>query len=204
MATIPVLYSFLHSSCSRRVRYALAIKGIEYEQKTLNLNKNQHHNEDYRQLNAQGFVPVLEVNGHVISQSLSIIEYLDEVYPEKPLLPKDCPIKRADVRSLSSMIAADIQPVQNLSVLRKVAEFTDELAWGKWVVEKGFKTLEKSLESTHGRYCFGDDVTMVDLCLVPQVYNAKRFKVDLDQFPIINKLFHELLKVPAFAAEHSK
>ena len=108
------------------------------------------------------------IDGHSMSQSVSIMEYLDEVHPECPLLPRDCPKKRADVRRLTLLIAADIQPVQNLRVLKKVGA-EGKMEWGHWVIENGFKALERSLETTAGKYCYGDEITMVDLCLVPQV-----------------------------------
>lgn len=204
MSDKPVLYSYFRSSCSWRVRIALAMKGIDYEYKAVNLLKNEQSDEDYKkQCNPQGSVPSFEINGHKMSQSLSILEYLDEVYPDNPLLPKDCPMKRADVRRLSLLIAADIQPVQNLRVLKKVVELnSDKMEWGKWAIDCGFVALERSLESTHGKYCYGDQVTMVDLCLVPQVYNANRFKVDMSKFPIITKIHEELVKLPAFEAAH--
>jgi len=202
MSSKPVLYSYFRSSCSWRVRIALAMKGIDYEYKAVNLLKNEQSEDAYKQYNPQGCVPSLDINGHMMSQSLSIIEYLDEVYPDTPLLPRDSPIKRADVRRLSLLIAADIQPVQNLRVLKKAAPVTDKMEWGHWAIENGFKALERSLDPTHGKYCYGDEVTVVDLCLVPQVFNANRFKVDMSQFPIINKIHEELVKLPAFQAAH--
>jgi len=201
MADPVVLYSYFRSSCSWRVRIALYLKGIDFQYKAINLLNNEQSSDDYKLENPQGCVPTLVVNGHSMSQSVSIIEYLDEVYPDCPLLPRDCPIKRADVRRLSLLIAADIQPVQNLRVLKKVGA-ENKMEWGHWAIENGFKALERSLEKTAGKYCYGDELTMVDLCLVPQVYNANRFKVDMSQFPTINKVHEELIKLDAFKSAH--
>merc|ERR1712183_160393 len=197
----PVLYSYFRSSCSWRVRIALNLKAIEYEYKPVNLLNNEHSSDDYKVENPQGCVPTLVVDGHSMSQSISIIEYLDEVYPECPLLPRDDPMKRADVRRLSLLIAADIQPVQNLRVLKKVGA-DKKMEWGHWAIETGFKALERSLEKTAGKYSYGDELSMVDLCLVPQVYNANRFKVDMTQFPTISKVHEELINLDAFKAAH--
>ena len=125
------------------------------------------------------------MGGQSMSQSISIIEYLDEVYTDCPLLPRDCPKKRADVRRLTLLIAADIQPLQKKPVLKKIGS-ERKIKWGLWVIENGFKALEQSLEKTSGKYSYGDELTMVDLCLVPQVYNAKhRLEMDISQFPTI-------------------
>jgi len=198
----PILYSYFRSSCSWRVRIALALKGIEYEYKPINLLKSEQQSDEYKAENPQGCVPAFVVDGHVMSQSVSIMEYLDEAYPATvALLPKGDAMKRAEVRRLSLIIAADIQPIQNLRVLKYVgAEM--KMDFGKWVIESGFKVFEKNLENTAGKYCYGDEVTMADLCLVPQVYNANRFKVDMLQFPHINRVHEELMKIEAFQAAH--
>lgn len=197
----PVLYSYFRSSCSWRVRIALALKGIEYEYKAVNLLKGEQKGEAYKQVNPQGGVPALVVNDHCLSQSISIIEYLDEVYPDPPLLPENDPIKRADVRRLSLLIAADIQPIQNLKVLKFVGD-ERKMEFGHWVIDTGFQALEKSLVETAGKYCYGDELTMVDICLVPQVFNANRFKVDMSQYPTISRIHDELVKLDAFKAAH--
>nr|XP_012557917.2 maleylacetoacetate isomerase isoform X1 [Hydra vulgaris] len=199
---IPVLYSYFRSSCSWRVRIALALKGVEYEYKAINLLKGEQKSDDYRSINSQGFVPLLVIDGQKLCQSLAIMEYLDEVYPEiHPLLPCKDPVKRSEVRAMALLIAADIQPVQNLSVLNFVGD-EKKMDLAHWVIEKGFKDLEKLLEKHSGKYCYGDEITMVDLCLVPQVYNATRFKVDMSQFPIISRVNEELSQHPAFKVAH--
>ncbi|XP_066934808.1 maleylacetoacetate isomerase-like [Clytia hemisphaerica] len=193
-----LLYSYFRSSCSWRVRIALALKNIKYEYKPINLLKSEQQSDEYKLINPSGSVPCLVTKGHTLTQSQAIMEYLDEVYPDgHALLPKDDPIKRATVRKLSNVIAADIQPVQNLRILKKVGSET-KMEWGHWAIHCGFVVLEKMLAETAGKYCFGDEITMVDCCLAPQVYNANRFKVDMSEFPIISRVNEELMKHDAF------
>ena len=162
---------------------------------------------EYTAVNPSQEVPTLEIDGLVLRQSLAIIEYLDETRPGPvALLPKGA-AERAQVRELCAVIASGIQPVQNLRVLRKVMGFFEgdekaakKVEWGQWVISKGFTALEKLLEATAGKYCFGDDITLADLCLVPQIYNAGRFKVDMGPFPIIDRVGKELNQHPAFIA----
>lgn len=144
-------------------------------------------------------VPTLDIDGHSLAQSMAIINYLDETRSEvSPLFPKDA-YGRAMVRQMCDIIACDIQPVQNLRVLLKhVAAGGDKMEWGKWAIENGFKGLEATLAKTAGKYCYGDDVTAADLCLVPQVYNANRFKVDMSQFPTIAAIEKNLAELEAF------
>lgn len=194
---LPVLFSYFRSSCSWRVRIALALKNIKYEYKPINLLKSEQKSDEYKLINPAGGVPCLVINGHSLSQSVSIMEYLDEVYPDHPILPKDDPLARATVRRLSGIIASDIQPVQNVKVL-KYAGDDRKMEWGHWAIDSGFVVLEKMLSETSGKYCFGDQITMADCCLVPQVYNANRFKVDMNKFPIISRIHEELLKHEAF------
>jgi len=197
----PILYSYFRSSCSWRIRAALAIKGVEYEYKNVNLLKGEQKGDEYKALNPQGIVPSMIVDGHLFTQSISIMEYLDEVYPDPPLLPKDDPIKRADVRSLSLIIAADTQPVQNLKVLKYVGD-DRKMEFGLWAIESGLAAFEKCIKNTAGKYCYGDELTMADVCLVPQVYNANRFKVDMSKFPVITRVHEELVKLEVFKVSH--
>lgn len=198
----PVLYSYFRSSCAYRVRIALALKNIDYEYKTVNLIKGggEQKAPDFLKVNPMAQVPVLEVEGEFLTQSLPIIEYLDEKYPEPCLLPKD-PIKRAKVRAIAEVVASGIQPLQNLGILSMVDE-AKRPEWGKLFITKGFQALEAMLEKTAGTFCVGDSVTIADLCLVPQVYNALRFKVDMAQFPILSRINERLEKLPAFKAAH--
>jgi len=201
-----VLYSYFRSSCSWRVRIALNLKGVEYDYRAVNLLKAEQKDAEYvNNQNPQALIPTLVHNGNTLNQSLSICEYLDEVYPDQgpALVPRTDPAKRALVRRLALTIAADIQPVQNLRVLLYVKGLSDDqgkMDYGKWVIENGFVALEKALQSCAGKYCVGDEVTLPDLALVPQVFNARRFKVDMAQFPTISRIEAELVQLAAFAA----
>ncbi|XP_048218533.1 maleylacetoacetate isomerase isoform X2 [Perognathus longimembris pacificus] len=197
----PILYSYFRSSCSWRVRIALALKGINYETVPINLIKDggQQFSEEFQALNPMKQVPVLKIDGIVIGQSLAIIEYLEETRPTPPLLPQD-PKKRASVRMISDLLSSGIQPLQNLSVLKQMGD--NPQPWAQKVITSGFNALEKILQSTAGKYCVGDEVSMADLCLVPQVANAERYKVDLTPYPTISHINKTLLALEAFQVSH--
>ncbi|KAJ0399605.1 hypothetical protein P43SY_008924 [Pythium insidiosum] len=206
----PVLYSYWRSSCSWRVRIALAHKGIEYTYKPVHLVKNggEQYQDEFSALNPNQRVPTLVIDGLAISQSSAILEYLEETRPEKPLLPKD-PANRAKVRNVCQIIGADIQPIQNLAVMNKAVEALPEseqgakkLEWGRYWIERGFIALEKELEKTAGAFCVGDSLTLADLYLEPQVYNANRFSVDMTKFPLIARISAALADLPEFKAAH--
>eukprot|EP01138_Halocafeteria_seosinensis_P010889 gb/GECG01011122.1/.p1 GENE.gb/GECG01011122.1/~~gb/GECG01011122.1/.p1 ORF type:complete len:247 (+),score=35.99 gb/GECG01011122.1/:1-741(+) len=208
----PLLYSYWRSTCSWRVRIALALKNIEYEYKAVHLLRDggEQLKEDYAKLNSMKEVPTLKIDGETLTQSMAILEYLDETHPDtNPLLPKE-PKDRAKVRALANIIAADTQPVQNLRVLKHVMKtFANEkekdqvkIEWGNHWITNSFRGLEQELKQTAGKYSYGDQVTIVDLCLVPQVYNAGRFKVDMEEFPTINKVYENLKDLPSFKAAH--
>ena len=156
--------------------------------------------ENYENLNPQQLVPALVIDGNTLTQSLSIMEYLEETRPENPILPAKA-YDRAQVRKIALSIAAEIQPIQNLKVLKYVGD-EKKMEWGKHWIEKGFVALEKILEKTAGEYCYGNSITIADFCLVPQVYNATRFSVDLNQFPIISRINQTLSKLPQFEKAH--
>ncbi|XP_077995663.1 maleylacetoacetate isomerase-like isoform X2 [Glandiceps talaboti] len=196
----PVLYSYFRSSCSWRVRTALALKGIEYETKGVNLLKSEQLSDNYSGANPMQQVPTLDIDGHKLTQSLAILEYLEETRPDPPLLPKD-PAERAVTRQISETIASGIQPIQNLAVLKYVGD-EKKAEWGRYWIDRGFQGLEKMLVNTAGKYCVGDQVTMADLCLVPQIYNANRFKVDMSQFPTISRINDALSQLDAFKTSH--
>jgi maleylpyruvate isomerase len=197
------LYSYYRSSAAYRVRIALNLKGLAYETLPIHLIKDGGHNRrpEYRAVNPQMRVPTLVApGGEILIQSLAIIEYLDETHPQPPLLPKD-PIARAKVRALSELIACDIHPLNNVGPLRylKNALGQEQSAidtwYHHWVLE-GFEALEQLIEA--GPYCCGDAVTIADICLVPQLNNARRLKVPLDKFPKILSVDAACLKLPAF------
>ena len=178
------LYDYYRSSASYRVRIALNLKQISYESLPVHLvsEKGEQHQSNYLNLNPQGLVPTLDENGHILSQSLAIIEYIEEINPTPPLLPQN-PLGRAQVRSLALLIACDMHPLNNLRVLHELrqqfqaTEIQIEHWYHHWL-KKGFDALERRLQnlSRKNHVCYGHDVTLADICLIPQVYNAKRFK----------------------------
>ncbi|XP_077476993.1 maleylacetoacetate isomerase isoform X2 [Stigmatopora argus] len=197
----PVLHGYYRSSCSWRVRIAFALKGIEYDQVPVNLIKDggQQLTKEYNTLNPMRQVPAVEIDGIILSQSLAVIQYIDETRPEPRLLPLD-PKKRAQVRMISDVIASGIQPVQNLHVLQKVG--AEKVQWAQYFINRGFEGLEPLLKQTSGKYCVGDEISMADICLVPQVYNAERFKVDMSLYPTIQRLNQTLVEMEAFQESH--
>jgi maleylacetoacetate isomerase len=203
METDVKLYSYFRSSAAYRVRIALNLKGLAYETVPVHLVKDGGHNRrpDYRAVNPQMRVPALVApGGEVLIQSLAIIEYLDETHPEPPFLPKD-PIARATVRGLAQLIACDIHPLNNTGPLRYLKNQMGQEqgaidAWYHHWVREGFEALEALLAP--GPYACGKAVTLADICLVPQVANARRLKVPLDKFPKIVGVEAACLKLPAF------
>ncbi|CAM2008078.1 maleylacetoacetate isomerase [Acanthopleuribacter pedis] len=199
------LYSYYRSSCSYRVRIALNLKNLAYETVPVHLVRDggQQHQAAYRERNPMRQVPTLVVGDDSIGQSMAIIEYLEQVHPEPALFPKD-PVAAAKVRAFCEMINAGIQPVQNLSVLlyleNEMGATGKRGKWGNYWIHRGFEALEQSLQHSAGRFCFGDTVTAADCFLIPQVYNALRFKVDMAQFPTIARINETCLAMEAFDA----
>lgn len=198
------LYTYYRSSAAYRVRIALNLKGLSYEAIPVHLVKNggEQRGEAYLQKNPQGLVPLLEDDAVLINQSLAIIEYLEEKHPQPALLPSDANL-RAQTRSLAHMIAMDIHPLNNLRVLQYLSaelKISDEQksAWYRHWVEQGFAAIETRL-SGKTAFCVGAQPTMADVCLVPQVYNAARFNVDLKRYPEILRINQNCLSLPAFA-----
>jgi maleylacetoacetate isomerase len=195
-----VLFSYWRSSSTWRVRIALALKGIKYEYKTVQLLKEQQKTEDYVSLNPTKKIPTLIIDGHTLIESPSILEYLEETRPEPPLLPKD-PYQRAVVRQIVALVTCDIQPLQNLSVLKRVGEEKKQ-EWAQYYISEGFEALEKILQKSAGEYCVGNQITLADCVLVPQVYNANRFGVDVSKYPIISRINAKLLQHEAIKQAH--
>ena len=206
-ATAPVLYSYWRSSSSYRVRIALNLKGIDYEQVPVHLVRNggEQNQPAYREINPLGLVPALVHEGQVIVQSLAICEYLEEAFPMPPLLPAD-KRGRARVRSIAQSIASEIQPMNNLGVmqyLKKEMGQTEETVreWYVHWVNRGFSSIESWLGSRDtGKFCHGDAPGLADCYLVPQVYNAERFNCDLEPYPQIMRITSLCRELPAFRA----
>jgi len=200
-----LLYGYFRSSAAYRVRIALNLKGLDYDNHFIHLQKNDQLSEDYARLNPQKQVPALVDDGTMLTQSLAIIEYLDETHPDPALLPAD-PAERARVRALALAIACDIHPLNNLRVLRYLVKemgLPEEKKnqWYQHWIENGFQAVEKMLAGSPatGRFCHGDSPTMADICLVPQVANARRFDCDLSAFPTVVRIDAECRKLEAFA-----
>ncbi|MCS6117686.1 maleylacetoacetate isomerase [Shewanella baltica] len=203
------LYGYWRSSAAYRVRIALNLKGISAEQLSVHLVRDggEQHKAAYSALNPLELVPTLtlddELDADALSQSLAIIEYLDEIHPQSSLLPASA-LERAHVRAMALTVACEIHPLNNLRVLQYLTQTlgVDEAAKNTWYhhwVASGFAALETLLKRHSGRYCFGDTVTLADLCLVPQVYNAMRFNVDLTPYPNIMRVWTECNQLEAFA-----
>jgi maleylacetoacetate isomerase len=188
------LYHYWRSSCSWRVRWALALKGLPYESVPVNLLQGEHEADPYLDVNPNGQVPTLKVGDRYLSESMAIIEWLEETYPYVALLPKD-PWDRALVRELALMVVSGIQPVQNLKVGRFYSEDQKQReAWNKHFIEAGFVALEKKLEPHSGPYAFGENISLADIALVPQVYNALRVGVEMRRFTRIEAIYSHCIK----------
>lgn len=201
------LYSYWRSSASYRVRIALNLKQLPYEYEAVHLVKDggQQRQDLYKGLNPSQLVPTFvdEDEDIILNQSLAIIEYLDERFPELHRLLPEHKQQRARVRALAYDLAADIQPIANLRVLNYLsdeyaADAEQKAKWCKHWIESGFTAIEKRLQTTAGKFCFGFDVSLADICLIPQVYNAKRFGVDMQQFPLIQQIDESCNQLEAF------
>ncbi|WP_194726393.1 maleylacetoacetate isomerase [Noviherbaspirillum malthae] len=201
------LYSYFRSSASFRVRIALNLKGLPYDYASVHLVRNggEQLAPAYRAIHPDGLVPALEDEGQLLQQSLAIIEYLDETHPQPPLLPA-APADRAYVRSLALQVACDIHPLNNLRVLKYLTGtlgVSDEAKqqWYRHWVTAGFASMEARLagDGRSGKFCCGDQPTLADLCLVPQVWNAQRFDIALDAYPTIKRIHDHAMTMDAFA-----
>ena len=196
------LFNYFRSSASYRVRIALALKGLDYDYRAVQLTRNEHLQESYAAVSATRLVPTLVDGDRVITQSLAIIEYLDETHPQPPLLPGDA-AGRARVRALALDIACEIHPLNNLRVLRyltgplKVSE-DDKNRWYRHWVETGLEAVERQLAAQPSTFCHGQTPTLADCTLVPQIFNARRFDCRLDHVPQVMRVFEACMKLPAF------
>lgn len=206
MTTGRVLYGYWRSSASYRVRIALNLKGLDYETHAVHLLRDggEQRAAAYRHINPSQLVPSLLDGDRVITQSLAIIEYLDEIHPEVPLLPADAR-GRARVRALAQLVACDIGPLGNLRVLQQIeaqlgADEAQRGEWSRYWMAQGFSAIEAMLadHAATGRFCHGDDPGMADACLVPQVYNAMRWKLPLDAYPTLRRIVDACNELDAF------
>jgi maleylacetoacetate isomerase len=202
------LYGFFRSSAAFRVRIALNLKGLAYDGVSIHLRRNDQAKPDYRGVNPQSLVPTLEDGGETLIQSLAIIEYLDEIHPNPPLLPQT-PGERARVRALADIVACDIHPINNLRVLRYLTHSfgrseNDIAVWYNHWIEAGFQALEALLarDARTGTFCHGDRPGLADIALVPQVVNAGRYQLDMAPYPTIARIYDSCTALAPFQAAH--
>ena len=197
------LYDYWRSSAAYRVRIALNFKGLAYEQVPVDLRAGAQRAPDFLEINPQGLVPVFEDDGVRLTQSLPILNYLEERYPEPALLPKDLP-GRASARAIAVAIACEIHPLNNLRVLQYLErelglEEARRLAWYRHWIAEGFGPLEAMVANSAGAFCVGDAPSLADVCLVPQVYNARRYQCDLEPYPTIRRIDARCREIESFA-----
>jgi len=204
------LYSYFRSSAAFRVRIGLNLKGLAYDTAAIHLRRNDQSKPDYRGVNPQGLVPALEDGGRILIQSMAILEYLDEIRPEPPFLPKQA-ADRARVRALADIVACDIHPINNLRVLRYLTRELghDETAIAQWYnhwIAAGFQALEPLLaqDARTGEFCHGDSPGLADIALVPQVVNAERYRLDLAQYPTLVRIYENCMRIEPFTAAHPR
>lgn len=204
------LYTYFRSSAAFRVRIALALKGLAHDDIYVHLRKNEQMSKEFRDVNPQGFVPALIHNGHAISQSLAIIEYLDEVFPDPPLLPVD-PLSRARVRQLACVVACDIHPINNLRVrrflLHEFGRSENEVnGFMRHWIEEGFDALESLVrdDPQTGRFCHGEQPTLADICLIPQIANARALDIDMERWPVLHGIEEAAYEMAAFVTAQPK
>jgi maleylacetoacetate isomerase len=201
-----LLHDYFRSSAAYRVRIALNMKAVDYEKRPVNLQQGEQKSGEYRALNPQGFVPMLEIDGHRLTQSMAILNYLDIRFPVPPLIPASA-AERAHVVALAMIVACDIHPLNNLRVLKFLKgelghsqEDVDDW-YAHWIVE-GLRPLEAMAAPKAGKFLYGDAPTAADICLVPQLFNARRFNVPLDDYPTLVRADENANRLEAFAAAH--
>ena len=202
----PILYDYWRSSAAYRVRIALNLKGVDYESRQVDLREGEQRSADYRALNPQGLVPMLEIDGHRLTQSLAIINYLDLRYPNQPLIPA-LAAERAHVVAMAMIIACDIHPLNNLRVLKYVKDplghSQDQIdAWYAHWISEGLPALEAMAAPKAGKFLFGNGPSGADVCLVPQLYNARRYNLPLDAYPTLLRAEENANQLEPFVAAH--
>jgi maleylacetoacetate isomerase len=202
----PILHDYVRSSAAYRVRIALNLKGVDYDSRQVNLLDGDQKGDAYRAVNPQGLVPALEIDGHLLTQSLAIMDYLDARFAEPRLVPKD-PAERAHVLAMALAVACDIHPLNNLRVLKYLSgplgvEQEHRDAWYSHWVHEGFAALETLAAPRAGQFLFGDSPTMADVLLVPQMFNARRFNVPVEAYPTLVRADANACALDAFARAH--
>ena len=202
----PILHDYVRSSAAYRVRIALNLKGVDYESRQVNLLDGDQKSDAYRAVNPQGLVPALEIDGHLLTQSIAIMDYLDARFPEPRLVPED-PAERAHVLAMALAVACDIHPLNNLRVLKYLSgplgvEQEHRDAWYSPWVHEGFAALETHAAPRAGQFLFGDSPTMADVLLVPQMFNARRFNVPVEAYPTLVRADANACALDAFARAH--
>jgi maleylacetoacetate isomerase/maleylpyruvate isomerase len=207
MVAALTLHGYWRATAPYRVRIGLALKGLDYVSAPVNLVASAQHDPAYRALNPQGLLPALEADGTVLTQSLAILEWLEETWPDPPLLPADRG-DRAVVRAMADIVACDIHPLNNLRVLKALAEIglpmgsPQQQAWGARWIGDGFAALEPMVARHGAGFAFGDTPTLADCCLAPQIWASSRFEVDLTPYPALRAVAARIADHPAFAAAH--
>lgn len=194
------LYHYWRSSCSWRIRWALNYKGLTYKSVSINLLKNEHTTPEFLKKSPSGYIPCLTINGQSATESIAILEWLEEVYPLPALLPSSSEDRLA-VRRLVQTISSGIQPIQNLAVLQFVKKDPAERPeFARYWIDKGLKVYEQLIRHSAGTYSLGSQISLADLCLIPQVYNAYRYGVDMKALPLVDRIYHNALATPACQA----
>lgn len=204
--TKPILYNYYRSSTSYRTRIALHIKGIDYDYVAVNLVKNEHKENAYRAINPSQGVPALVVDGQVLTQAHAIMEYIEERWPQPPLLPENLEV-RAQIRALCQIVACDIHPINNTGVQHYLTATlglseAEKMSWIQHWQAKGLAAFEAFVKPIAGTYCYGDELSMADVSLIPQLFNARRFECDLAPYPSLLRIEAACLALPAFEKAH--